>query len=105
MLFAGVAELVDARDLKSLDLGHTGSSPVARTTLRLTASASHAPAFSLLHNGFARPVRGTDRGLCAFFLHVVGPLQEEIMGRGLILWLVGIPLPVILLLWVLGFLH
>lgn len=27
------------------------------------------------------------------------------MGRGLILWLLGIPLPVILILWLLGFLH
>jgi len=27
------------------------------------------------------------------------------MGRGLILWLVGIPLPVILLLYALGYLH
>lgn len=28
---ADVAKLVDARDLKSLDFGHTGSSPVVRT--------------------------------------------------------------------------
>jgi len=27
------------------------------------------------------------------------------MGRGLILWLVGIPLPVILLLYALGYIH
>jgi len=27
------------------------------------------------------------------------------MGRGLVLWLVGIPLPVILLLYFLGYLH
>jgi hypothetical protein len=33
-------------------------------------------------------------------------LQEtSIMGRGLILWLVGIPLPVILILYFLGYLH
>ena len=30
---ADVAKLVDARDLKSLDLGHTGSIPVVRTSL------------------------------------------------------------------------
>src|SRR5262245_8093543 len=30
---------------------------------------------------------------------------DAIMGRGLILWLVGIPLPVILLLYFLGYLH
>jgi len=27
------------------------------------------------------------------------------MGRGLVLWLVGIPLPVILILYFLGYLH
>jgi hypothetical protein len=32
---ANVAKLVDARDLKSLDFGHTGSIPVVRTTLIL----------------------------------------------------------------------
>jgi hypothetical protein len=26
------------------------------------------------------------------------------MGRGLLLWLIGIPLPIILLLWLFGFL-
>ena|ERR1700733_11937775 len=31
--------------------------------------------------------------------------QEEVMGRGLLLWLLGIPLPIILLIWVLGGLH
>ncbi len=30
----GVAELVDARDLKSLGLGHPGSSPGARTIVK-----------------------------------------------------------------------
>jgi hypothetical protein len=27
------------------------------------------------------------------------------MGRGLLLWLLGIPLPIILVIWVLGGLH
>jgi hypothetical protein len=31
--------------------------------------------------------------------------QEDFMGRGLLLWLIGIPLPIILLIWVLGGLH
>ena len=26
-------------------------------------------------------------------------LEEEVMGRGLLLWLLGVPIPVILLLW------
>jgi hypothetical protein len=29
----------------------------------------------------------------------------HIMGRGLLLWLLGIPLPIILLVWLLGGLH
>jgi hypothetical protein len=31
--------------------------------------------------------------------------NEDVMGRGLLLWLLGIPLPIILLIWVLGGLH
>jgi hypothetical protein len=31
--------------------------------------------------------------------------QEDIMGRGLLLWLIGIPLPIILIIWLLGGLH
>jgi hypothetical protein len=27
---------------------------------------------------------------------------EEKMGRGLLLWLIGIPLPIILVVWLLG---
>jgi hypothetical protein len=30
---------------------------------------------------------------------------EDVMGRGLLLWLLGIPLPIILLIWLLGGLH
>jgi len=31
--------------------------------------------------------------------------QEDVMGRGLLLWHLGIPLPIIILIWVLGGLH
>ncbi len=31
--------------------------------------------------------------------------MERIMGRGLLLWLIGIPLPIILIIWLLGGLH
>ncbi|ETR76376.1 hypothetical protein X566_17770 [Afipia sp. P52-10] len=27
------------------------------------------------------------------------------MGKGVLLWLIGIPIPLILLLWIFGFLH
>ena len=36
---------------------------------------------------------------------VLEATQEEVMGRGLLLWLLGIPLPIILLIWVFGGLH
>jgi hypothetical protein len=31
--------------------------------------------------------------------------MEAQMGRGLLLWLLGIPLPIILIIWLLGGLH
>jgi hypothetical protein len=31
--------------------------------------------------------------------------EEKTMGRGLLLWLIGIPLPIILLIWLFGGLH
>ena len=31
--------------------------------------------------------------------------QEDTMGRGLLLWLIGIPIPIILIIWLLGGLH
>jgi hypothetical protein len=31
--------------------------------------------------------------------------KEDVMGRGILLWLLGIPLPIILLIWLLGGLH
>jgi hypothetical protein len=33
------------------------------------------------------------------------PLRETTMGRGVLLWLIGIPLPIILIVWLLGGLH
>jgi hypothetical protein len=43
-------------------------------------------------------------------MHVLPELEHNsswsfAMGRGLVLWLVGIPLPVILILYFLGYLH
>ena len=31
--------------------------------------------------------------------------QEDPMGRALLLWLIGIPIPIILIIWLLGGLH
>jgi hypothetical protein len=32
-------------------------------------------------------------------------VRRNNMGRGLLLWLIGIPLPIILIIWLLGGLH
>ena len=32
-------------------------------------------------------------------------IMETAMGRGLLLWLIGIPIPIILLIWLFGGLH
>ena len=34
-----------------------------------------------------------------------GSIRRTVMGRGLLLWLIGIPLPIILIVWLLGGLH
>jgi len=31
--------------------------------------------------------------------------DEELMGRAAILWFLGVPIPVLLLMWALGWLH
>jgi hypothetical protein len=48
---------------------------------------------------------GTFSRPCGYFASPGEATQEEVMGRGLLLWLIGIPLPIILLIWVLGGLH
>jgi hypothetical protein len=35
-------------------------------------------------------------------VHSRDTLKEIIMGRGLLLWLIGIPLPIILIIWLFG---
>jgi hypothetical protein len=48
---------------------------------------------------------GTFILLCRYFASSGKATQEKVMGRGLLLWLLGIPLPIILVIWVLGGLH
>ena len=50
----------------------------------------------------ARPI-GTSRDRRTLVSRGVNP--EDVMGRGLLLWLIGIPLPIILIVWLLGGLH
>jgi len=43
--------------------------------------------------------------LRAFVFVPQSKLTESNMGRGLLLWLIGIPIPIILLVWLFGGLH
>jgi hypothetical protein len=38
-------------------------------------------------------------------VYVGQPKEENTMGKGLLLWLIGIPIPIILLIWLIGGLH
>jgi len=51
----------------------------------------------------ARP--GTIARQFRYFDRLEEVKQEDVMGRGLLLWLLGIPIPIIILVWVLGGLH
>ena len=42
---------------------------------------------------------GTLQAVCRYY---PGNRMERAMGRGLLLWLIGIPLPIILIVWLLG---
>ena len=56
---------------------------------------------AIVSNTFAQtteePFRGS--GVC-LPTHKIA--LEDVMGRGLLLWLIGIPLPIILVIWLLG---
>jgi hypothetical protein len=46
---------------------------------------------------FSVPLAGTSPSLSRSLIH--DECMEAIMGRGLLLWLLGVPIPVIILLW------
>ena len=51
-------------------------------------------------------LRRNDSGWLSLFWQTKKEVkQEDVMGRGLLLWLLGIPIPIIILIWVLGGLH
>jgi hypothetical protein len=52
-----------------------------------------------------RPRHGTIGSAFRYFGRLEEVKQEDVMGRGLLLWLLGIPLPIVILIWVLGGLH
>lgn len=40
--------------------------------------------------------------LCPF---IPASSMEDVMGRGVLLWLLGVPIPVLILMWAVGWLH
>ena len=51
------------------------------------------------------PARARELSYEADVLVAVEIAEEAKMGRGLLLWLIGIPIPIILLIWLFGGLH
>jgi hypothetical protein len=45
------------------------------------------------------PLRGARWNIGPSLAFESEELMEEIMGRGILLWLLGVPIPVIILLW------
>jgi hypothetical protein len=64
-------------------------------------------AFDSFRQAAAASFRLLRRNFCpGLTLSARSPISEEKkMGRGLLLWLIGIPLPIILLIWLFGGLH
>jgi hypothetical protein len=69
-------------------------SRVFRRKLEQVAPPSHAATVAV--GNFVGPIRVVDAQLNT---------GELPMGKGILLWLIGIPIPIILLLWIFGFLH
>ena len=48
--------------------------------------------------------RGTDYVRCALIAHEP-TMRSEAMGRYMLLWLFGVPIPILVLIWAFGGLH
>jgi hypothetical protein len=115
------------KDFQEKELGYgltTDPARIANVRLRTEPSvifqlSSNAPARvegrrAMMASGIGEKFIGSYRGegtlasavRSADAKSVEGKTEEEnTMGRGLLLWLIGIPLPIILLIWLFGGLH
>ena len=73
-------------------------------TTRAAPAAAPEAAFARPES-FARPKSRVELSFRAGVLVAVKIEEEATMGRGLLLWLIGIPIPIILLIWLFGGLH
>jgi hypothetical protein len=75
-----------------------------------TAGFSHVGGIAIVKIAIvkndAKKAPGTE--LCAYPRRLLADTfssRRNTMGRGLLLWLIGIPIPIILIIWLLGGLH
>jgi hypothetical protein len=59
----------------------------------------------LFPHASSRSIRGTDQRRCEFLPRTILRTKELNMGRYLLLWMLGIPLPILALIWIFGGLH
>jgi hypothetical protein len=52
-----------------------------------------------------RPLLGGNLVRLTAFSPICGYCRRLAMGKGLLLWMIGIPLPIILVIWLFGGLH
>ena len=88
---------------KQLGLAQKVRASRARTCFRPT-EATASPAFWFRRILQTR-ARGTDRRRSQFPPRTFLRTKELNMGRYLLLWLLGVPLPILALIWVFGGLH
>jgi hypothetical protein len=85
-----------ARPASRLKQTHPFGLPTHAQARPPTAALTHPALHTIRHvRNFARRPAFVSRHIW----------QEDIMGRALLLWLIGIPIPIILIIWLLGGLH
>ncbi|THD53117.1 MAG: hypothetical protein E8A46_11580 [Bradyrhizobium sp.] len=78
---------------RSLVSGFAGRASAPKTLLK--AEGSETIVCSRIF--VSQPARNLTSGVA--FLNPSEELMETMMGRGILLWLLGVPIPVIILLW------
>ena len=94
--FRTIRVLLLNNEMVATDIFPTGLAPGRTRTATPLAKTLLFPAL--------RPLRSMEPKFPAH-VYVGQPKEENTMGKGLLLWLIGIPIPIILLIWLFGGLH
>jgi hypothetical protein len=97
----GCASLLRASTLRTCHFAREAAPPDRSTSHCRSDTSSNAPPNHDLH----RLDRETGRTVSTPERYPTDESLEVNMGRGLLLWLIGIPIPIIILVWLLGGLH